>query len=225
MEVTAVSRGQRRPYHQHVAWEGVKQLKIDREAAEGENSFGRQIAELEPDVVIDLISFTKDSTTQLVNALEGRVQHFIHCGTIWTYGYSESVPTTEADLKRPWGAYGVQKKEIEDYLLDKARRDNFPASIFHPGHIVGPGWEFINPAGNRDPEVIRKLARGAELNLPHLGLATLHHVHAADLALLCHLMITHWGHAVGERSCSRSLKAGDTTCSRVGFSVRNWSIL
>lgn len=198
MEVTAVSRGQSVPYHDHGAWNRVERVRIDREAAEHEGVFGTRIAGLEPDVVIDLISYTLESTAQLVDALEGRVQHFVHCGTVWTYGYSESVPTTEADAKRPWGDYGVQKKEIEDYLLGKTRKGRFAASIFHPGHIVGPGWGFINPAGNRDPEVIRKLAAGEELELPHLGLATLHHVHAADVAQLCHLMITHWGNAVGE---------------------------
>jgi nucleoside-diphosphate-sugar epimerase len=198
IEVIAVSRGHRAPYHAHGAWQWVERVEIDREAAEEEGSFGTQIARLEPDVVIDLISYAKDSTAQLVEALEGRVQQFIHCGTIWTYGYSEAVPTTEADGKRPWGDYGVQKKEIEDYLMDKARRGNFPAAVFHPGHIVGPGWGFINPAANRDPEVIRKLASGAELDLPHFGLATLHHIHAADVAQLCHGMMTHWGQAVGE---------------------------
>ena len=198
MEVVAVSRGQRTPYHQHGAWEWVERVEIDREAAEQAGDFGAQIARLAPDIVIDLLSFTKESTEQLVDALEGQVQHFIHCGTIWTYGYSEVIPTTEADAKRPWGNYGVQKKEIEDYLLEQARKNHFPASVFHPGHIVGPGWDFINPAGNRDYEVIRKLANGVELDLPPAGMATLHHVHAADVAQLCHLMISHWGNALGE---------------------------
>ena len=198
MEVTAVSRGQQIPYHQHGAWQWVNQVPIDRTAAESDGVFGEQIARLSPDVVIDLISYTKESTEQLVEALRGQVQQFIHCGTVWTYGFGESVPTTEADPKRPWGDYGVHKKEIEDYLMQLARRDSFPASVFHPGHIVGPGWEFINPAGNRNPDVLRKLASGSELELPHFGLATLHHVHAADVAQLCHCMTSHWGSAVAE---------------------------
>ncbi|MFH1568498.1 MAG: NAD(P)-dependent oxidoreductase [Gemmatimonadota bacterium] len=198
MEVVAVSRGRQAPYHPHGAWSQVQRRVVDREAAEAEGTFGRQMAALEPDVVVDLISYTRSSTQQLVEALVGRIQLFIHCGTVWTYGYAGAVPTTEADPKRPWGAYGVGKKEIEDYLHEQTRRHGFPATVFHPGHIVGPGWEFIGPAGNRDPEVIQALATGGEVVLPHLGLATLHHVHADDLAQLCQRMIARPGQAVGE---------------------------
>ena len=196
--VTVVSRGLQDPYTPHDAWGAVERVVIDREAAERAGDFGLRIAALRCDIVIDLISYTRASTAQLVEALAGQIRQFLHCGTIWTYGYSESVPTTEADEKKPWGDYGVWKKEIEDYLLQRAADDDFPASIFHPGHIVGPGWEFINPAGNRDPDVLRRLARGARVDLPHFGLATLHHVHASDLAQLCLQMIVHRDEAVGQ---------------------------
>ena len=50
-----------------------------------------------------------------------------------------------------------------------------------PGHIVGPGWTPINPAGNLNLGVFEALAAGREIQLPDLGLATLHHVHAPGL--------------------------------------------
>jgi nucleoside-diphosphate-sugar epimerase len=40
----------------------------------------------------------------------------------------------------------------------------------------------INPAGNLDPDVWHRLATGARLTLPGLGLGVLHHVHADDVA-------------------------------------------
>jgi nucleoside-diphosphate-sugar epimerase len=40
----------------------------------------------------------------------------------------------------------------------------------------------INPAGNLDPDVFTRLAHGEEITLPNLGLETLHHVHANDVA-------------------------------------------
>jgi nucleoside-diphosphate-sugar epimerase len=58
----------------------------------------------------------------------------------------------------------------------------FPATVLHPGHIVGEGWIPLNPAGNFNPEVFIKLAKGEELILPNLGLETVHHVHADDVA-------------------------------------------
>jgi nucleoside-diphosphate-sugar epimerase len=57
-----------------------------------------------------------------------------------------------------------------------------PSVILHPGHISGPGWPVITPAGNLDPDVWRRLATGEPLALPDLGLGVLHHVHADDVA-------------------------------------------
>ena len=60
----------------------------------------------------------------------------------------------------PFGEYGIQKAAIEAYLLREARLNGFPATILHPGHIVGPGWAPLNPAGHFNPEVFARLARG-----------------------------------------------------------------
>lgn len=197
-EVVAVSRGKREPYQAHGAWAMVEQHTIDRATAEAAGTFGTQIRELRPDVVIDMICFTLDSARQLVEALRGNVQHFLHCGTIWVHGPSAVVPTTEAQPCKPFGDYGIQKASIEAYLLDEARRGNFPATILHPGHIVGPGWAPLNPAGHFNPDVFTKLAAGTELALPNLGLETVHHVHADDVAQAFECALTHWGMAIGE---------------------------
>jgi nucleoside-diphosphate-sugar epimerase len=181
-DVTVVTRGKASPYRSHAPWDSVTTVVADRDAEDRAGTFGRRIAELEPDVVIDLICFTPDSARQLVEALRGRVQHFLHCGTIWVHGPSVEVPTTEDAPRRPFGEYGVAKAAIERLLLDEARRNGFPATILHPGHISGPGWAPINPAGHLDLSVWRTLADGAELALPNLGLETVHHVHADDVA-------------------------------------------
>jgi nucleoside-diphosphate-sugar epimerase len=181
-EVISVSRGEREPYRSHAAWRSVQRIKIDRDKDERSGTFGRQIADLGPDVVIDLISFTLESAKHLVEALRGKIQHFLHCGTIWVHGPSVVVPTTEEQPRRPFGDYGIQKAAIEEYLLAEGRRHGFPATILHPGHIVGPGWNPLNPAGHFDPTVFDLLAKGEELTLPNLGLETVHHVHADDVA-------------------------------------------
>ena len=51
-----------------------------------------------------------------------------------------------------------------------------------PRPIVGQGWAPLNPAGNFNPAVFRTLEAGARLALPNLGLETVHHVHADDVA-------------------------------------------
>lgn len=181
-EVIAVSRGTSARYREHEAWRWVREVAIDRSAAEADGSFGSEIAALEPDVVIDMICFTLDSARQLVESLRGRVEHLLHAGTIWTHGHPVTVPTREDAAKRPFGDYGVQKAAIERYLLGAARRDGVPATVIHPGHIVGTGWVPLNPAGNFNPEVYATIGRGDVLALPNFGLETVHHVHADDVA-------------------------------------------
>jgi nucleoside-diphosphate-sugar epimerase len=196
--VIVVSRGQRGPYQPHAAWQSVQEVVIDRAAAEEQGDFGRQIRDLAPDVVIDMICFQLDSARHLVEALRGHVQHFLHCGTIWVHGPSVEVPTSETQTRKPFGDYGIRKAAIEAYLLDEARRSGFPATILHPGHIVGPGWAPLNPAGHFNVQVFARLARGEELLLPNLGLETVHHVHADDVAQAFMAALENWRYAVGE---------------------------
>ena len=61
-EVCCVTRQQGKPYQEHKAWKSVRQVGIDRSLAEAAGTFGQQIKELKGDVVIDLISFTVEST-------------------------------------------------------------------------------------------------------------------------------------------------------------------
>jgi len=197
-DVVCVSRGQRRAYQNHAAWASVQQVKIDRDEAEDKNQFGQQIHDLKPDVVIDMICFKPESARQLVEALRGQVQHFIHCGTVWVHGPSEQVPTTEDHPRKPLGDYGIKKAAIESYLLKEARETRFPATVLHPGHIVGPGWVPLNPAGNFNPQVFSTISKGKEMTLPNIGLETLHHVHADDVAQTFMKAINNWSCAVGE---------------------------
>lgn len=197
-DVVNVTRGQRQPYSPHGAWDRVETLTMDRAEEERAGRFGGRIADIRGDIVIDMICFTPESAHHLAEALEGRVQHFLHTGTIWVHGPSVVVPTTEMAVRRPFGDYGIHKAAIEAYLMDKARRQGFPATIVHPGHIVGPGWAPLNPAGHFNTAVFTDIAHGRELVLPNLGLETVHHVHADDVAQLFMRAIGNWSASVGE---------------------------
>lgn len=197
-EVVSVSRGLREAYQPHAAWKAVRTVTLDRDAEEKAGTFGEKIRGLKPDIVIDMICFSLGSAEHLVDALKGRVQHFLHCGTIWVHGPSVEVPTTEMQPRKPIGEYGIQKAAIEAFLIDAARRERFPATIVHPGHIVGPGWAPLNPAGHFNPRVFSTLAQGKELTLPNFGLETVHHVHADDVAQVFMRAIASWSLSVGE---------------------------
>jgi nucleoside-diphosphate-sugar epimerase len=197
-DVISISRQQQAPYQQRAAWKNVQQVAIDRTAAEKAGDFGKQIQELDPDIVVDLICFTPDSAHMLVEALQGRISHFLHCGTIWVHGHSTQVPTTESQARCPLDQYGINKNAIEKYLHTQTHQTGFPATILHPGHIVGAGWAPLNPAGHFNPEVFAKLAHEEKLALPNFGLETIHHVHADDVAQLFMLALSNWSNAVGE---------------------------
>lgn len=197
-EVVAVSRGEREPYRPDGAWRWVERVRIDRRAEERTGSFGGRIAALRPDAVVDLICFEPESCRQLVDSLEGRLAHFLHCGSMWVHGATEVAPTGESAPRRPLCEYGTKKAAIEALLFERARVRGFPATVLHPGHIVGEGWMPINPAGNLNPAVFEALAVGDVAALPDRGLATLHHVHADDVAQAFERALHAWSTAVGE---------------------------
>ncbi|MFG1621387.1 NAD-dependent epimerase/dehydratase family protein [Kribbella sp. NPDC049227] len=197
-QVTVLSRGERSPYQSEGGWKQVELVQVDRAAEDAAGTFGQRVAGLEPDIVIDLICFTEDSAKQLVEAVHGKIQHLLHCGTIWVHGPSMTVPTTEDTPRRPFGDYGIQKAAIERYLLDQSRRKGLPATIIHPGHICGPGWTPITPAATFNLEVYEKLAHGHDLLLPNLGLETINPVHADDVAGIFLAAITSRSTAIGE---------------------------
>jgi nucleoside-diphosphate-sugar epimerase len=181
-EVIAVSRGTRSPYHVSPQWNAVTRVMADREAQDAEGTFGARIAALHPDVVIDLICFTAASARQLVDALRPSRPLLVHCGTIWVHGPALRVPVTEDEPRTAYGEYGTGKAEIEALLHRETLAGGVPAVVLHPGHISGPGWPVITPAGNLDPGVWTSLATGRPLALPDHGLGVLHHVHADDVA-------------------------------------------
>ena len=92
------------------------------------------------------------------------------------------MPVTEDEPRTAFGEYGIGKAAIEALLQRETIAGGVPSVVLHPGHISGPGWPAITPAGNLDPDVWRRLATGEPLALPDLGLGVLHHVHADDVA-------------------------------------------
>lgn len=197
-DVVAISRGTRRPYRADPAWDRATVVTADREAEDVAGTFGPRIAALEPDAVIDLVCFSPDSLRKLLAALRGTGAFLAECGSVWAHGVATAVPMLEHEAREPWGEYGIGKLAIEEEILAEAERpDGVRSTVLHPGHISGPGWGVINPAGNLDPAVWRRLATGERLVLPHLGLETLHHVHADDVAQAFQLAVERQDAATG----------------------------
>src|ERR1700733_6976206 len=129
-EVIAMSRGGRDPYHPSPEWGSVTQVRADRDAEDAEGTFGARIDALRPSRPL-----------------------LVHCGTIWVHGAALRVPVTEDEPRTAYGDYGTGKAEIEALLHAETEAGGVPSVVLHPGHISGPGWPVITPAGNLDPGV------------------------------------------------------------------------
>ncbi len=201
-DVIVVSRGKREPYLPNRAWSSAQHIDLDRVAAENAGTFGAHIAALDADAVVDFICFTPASAQHLVAALRPRQTLLLHCGTMWVHGAPdgtrEAGGVTEDAPRHTFGDYGIKKAAIEQLLLDATRRGEARAVVLHPGHLVGPGWNPVNPAGHFNPEVFRRIARGETLVLPNEGMETVHHVHADDVAQGFELALARPADAVGE---------------------------
>jgi len=196
--VSNLSRGARAPYIDDDAWSDVEQVAVDRAAEDAAGTFGKRVAELEADVVVDMICFTPDSAAALVEALRGHCGHLIHCGTIWRYGSSVKQPMREDDTSPPFGEYGTQKAAIADLLAAETASGGLITTVLQPGHISGPGWMPIGPLGNLDPGVWYTISAGQEIAVPGLGAELMHHVHADDVAQAFQLTVEHRDAAAGE---------------------------
>ena len=190
-QVTVLSRGEGQPYRDDPAWNVVQRVTVDRAAEDESGRFAGRVADLGADAVIDLVCFTLQSATQLVEGLRGHTGHLIHCGSIWMHGKSLRVPITEDARTEPFGEYGTQKAAIAAMLRAETTSGGLPTTSVHPGHISGPGWAPIGPLGNLDPQVWQKLAAGRELQVPGLGAELLSHVHADDVAQVFQLAAEH----------------------------------
>lgn len=120
-DVVSVSRGLAKSYIHNTAWDRVEQVTVDRQEEEKAGTFVERIVGLKPDIVIDLISFNLASTRPLVEALRGKIEHFLHCSTLWVYGHTAAVPAGEDEPLNPFGEYGT-------HVILKAIRSPFIVS-------------------------------------------------------------------------------------------------
>ena len=199
-DVVVVAR-KSEPYYSdpRLAWGQVEWMHADRRAEEQDGTWQARMADVDADAVIDLICFTPEQNRAMMDAFEGRVSHFLHCGTIWSYGPSPRTPYREQYPRKPISDYGQKKAAIEAELMGRFRRSGFPATVVHPGHISGRRWLPIDPQGTRNgTDVYRKLAHEEVVHLPEFGRETLHHVHGDDVAQMFERAINRREAALGQ---------------------------
>lgn len=198
-DIINVSRGASKPYFEHAAWKQVQQVTMDRTEEEKAGTFGKKVAALNPDIVVDLPVFKPESVHMMVEALKDtNLTQYLYCSSIWAHGRATVVPAPEDLPRHPIEQYGIDKAASEAYLHEQYALHGFPETVVMPGHITGAGWNCINPCGNLDPMVFQKIGRGEKIVLPNMGMETVHHVHADDVAQVFMNAIIYRNQALGE---------------------------
>ena len=191
-QVTAVSRGLSEPYTLTGSWREAERVVLDRTEEEKAGTFGKKIAAMNPDIVVDLISYSVESTKSTVAALQNtNLSHYLFASSIWEHGAAAVTPADEYMPRHPIDDYGRDKVASVSFLHEEFLRSGFPYTAVMPGHITGPGWNCINPTGNFDPDIFGKIGRGEKIYIPHFGMECVHHVHADDVAQVFYRAITH----------------------------------
>ena len=177
-QVTTLNRGETRAKLP----EGVTRLYADRtdpsqvKAALKGASF---------DAVFDIFGRTPATLQPVVEALEGRVGHFVFCSTGAVYG-SVDTPINIAPIPEDFPVdrspnaerYTTDKVLCEDLLMEAFTRRAFPATILRPFYVYGPD----NPNKSGEASFFARLTQRRRIIIPGDGYTLFHLVHVDDLA-------------------------------------------
>lgn len=207
-DITVISRGNTKNYNPDLpVWDKIKRVQCDRLQMSAEGKFGNMVAEMKPDLIFDTVSYRRETMEELCDPLiadpnlSGKTK-IIQIGSIWVYGYKIESPVEESHVHNAICDYGKGKTAIELYLKEISDAGKLNCTVLHPGHISGEGWYPINPQANFNPQVYADIIAGKELLLPDDGNATIHHVHAEDIAGLTMAVLDH-----PEESCGQAFNA------------------
>lgn len=165
----------------------VERIVGDRMTAD----LSRQMSNRTFDAAVDFVAYRHEDARSAVEALGGRVGHYVFVGTGQVYLVRETCPrpaqesdydgpvkdrpTTEYELGN-W-EYGMGKRDCEDALVDAWKKSGFPVTRIRIPIVQGERDHYQR----LDPYVIR-LLDGGPMILPDGGMHTMRHVYAGEVA-------------------------------------------
>ena len=176
----------------------VERIRADR-TTPGE--LARVLGQRSFDACVDTIAMRGGDTRTAIEALEGRIGHYVHLSTGQVYLVRAGcpVPAREEDYEGPladpprgdsWESaewhYGVEKRECEDILAEAWTSRRFPGTRLRLPMIHGPRDHYGRIHG-----LVRRLLDGGPLLVPLEGGPRIRHIHQADVvAAILHLLET-----------------------------------
>jgi nucleoside-diphosphate-sugar epimerase len=144
---------------------GIERLVCDRT---DHAALAKTLLDQEFDCVFDISAYRPDDVRVMVDALKGRIGHYVFASSTVIYAASDSLPITEGHAVERGPAqneYGMNKLLCEDLLLRAWREDGFPASIAAFSMVFGPH----NIIPDREQRMFVRLLKGRRVMIPGDG--------------------------------------------------------
>ncbi len=111
------------------------------------------------DAVIDMICFNAEDAASSIRAFRGRVEHFVHCSTVMTYGPPfAGINLDETAPLSGISKYALGKIAADELFLRAYSDDHFPVTIFKPSLTFGAN--ILLPQAGGDGGWIHRLRQG-----------------------------------------------------------------
>ena len=134
----------------------VRVIKGDRRNRE---DFASKILAEKFDTVIDMICFDAEDAASSLRAFRGRVEHFVQCSSVMTYGPPFAGINLDEDAPLSGiSKYALGKIAADELFLRAYQEDNFPVTIFKPSLTFGAN--VLLPQVGGDGSWIHRLRQG-----------------------------------------------------------------
>lgn len=160
----------------------IKQIVGDRNDFP---AFEAQFKNARYDVVIDMIAFDTPAIESVVKTFGGRIQHYIFCSTVCTYGFKvpAGVLVDENFPQEPTFGYGSNKLACERAVLEAHAAGKFAGTVIRPSCTYGPGNSLIDNLES-DPVAWDRIEKGLPILCSGDGLGLWVSTHRDDCGKL-----------------------------------------
>ncbi len=151
----------------------------------------------------------------------GRVQHFLLSARSGRTVFPQWSRPPRTSPSAPSASTACRRRRLKPIFLGLARRQGFPVTLIHPGHIVGQGWSPLNPAGHFDDAALPHPGRGANrLALPNFGMDGAPHPRPTTSPFSSWKAMANWSVAVGE--AFHAVSPGAVTLRHYAEAMSRW---
>ena len=199
---TGVTRGKNTRHR--VSTDGAEFISGDK----GDESFFTSvIARKDFDIIIDTVS-TTEHVKLAHKYFSGKIEHYFMCSSTGTYVPLQYLP---ADESHPWREETpvnfYAQSQRDEYALSLWQEDGFPATVFRPTNIIGPGRIPLELWGGRNLLYFQLMRQDKPVEIPVAGNVLVQSGYNDDLAGAFVKAITKGDEISGERFIISSNRA------------------